>query len=141
LIDGAVVLVVAFVILAGIAAALGSDSGSTNGSDSPDWALFIGSIIVWVIANIPIAVYFGALNGSRRGQTVGKMALGIAVRDARTGLPVGFWRAYGRYFLAVTFAIPLLLPLVVDLLSPLWDPRGQAWHDKATNTVVIDIRS
>ncbi len=42
---------------------------------------------------LPLALYYGIMNGSRRGQTVGKMALGIAVRDARTGQRIGFLAA------------------------------------------------
>lgn len=33
--------------------------------------------------------YYGLLNGGERGQTVGKMALGIQVRDALSGGQIG----------------------------------------------------
>ena len=32
----------------------------------------------------------------------------------------------------------LLIPGLLDVLSPLWDGRRQTWHDKAVNSVVVD---
>jgi len=85
-------------------------------------------------------LYAGLMNGSARGQTVGKMAMGIAVRDARTGGKIGAWRGIGRYAITVLFDVLLVIPYVVDSLSPLWDARRQAWHDRAAHSVVIDVR-
>ena len=80
------------------------------------------------------------MNGSRRGQTVGKIALGIAVRDARTGGPIGFWRALGRNAITVVFRLLLYIPYILDSLAPLWDARRQAWHDKVVHSVVVDLK-
>ena len=81
------------------------------------------------------------MNGSRRGQTVGKMALGIAVRDARTGAPIGFWRALGRYL--ITVRLPLRCstsPTSSTRSRRCGTRRRQAWHDKVAHSVVVDLK-
>jgi uncharacterized RDD family membrane protein YckC len=80
------------------------------------------------------------MNGSRRGQTLGKMALGIAVRDARTGAAIGFWRGLGRFLITLVFEIALFIPYIVDSLAPLWDRRRQSWHDRVVHSVVVDLK-
>ncbi len=82
-------------------------------------------------------VYFGGLHGASRGQTVGKMALGIRVVDADHGVTIGFGRATVRYLLTVLFSALCLVPWILDHLWPLWDARRQAWHDKAVRSVVV----
>ena len=46
----------------------------------------------------------------------------------------------GAWPLAITvvFYIVLLIPYIIDNLSPLWDTRRQAWHDKVVHSVVVD---
>ena len=83
-------------------------------------------------------VYSTAMEGGRRGATVGKMAMLIQVRDAATGGPIGFPRAFGRRFIFLILFQLLFLPGAINGLSPLWDARRQAWHDKAVNSVVVD---
>jgi uncharacterized RDD family membrane protein YckC len=68
------------------------------------------------------------------------MALGIAVRDARTGQAIGFWRAVGRTLMTGVFELLLYVPFIVDSLAPLWDRRRQAWHDKVARSIVIDLK-
>ena len=82
--------------------------------------------------------YYGALAGSRRGQTVGMEFLGIAVRRSHDGAPLGFWRAAWRQFVACLMAA-LVLPFVLDCLAPLWDKRRRAWHDHLSSAIVVDI--
>jgi uncharacterized RDD family membrane protein YckC len=73
---------------------------------------------------------------SRRGQTLGNMALRTKVVDAANGaLPTP-----GRA--AIRWVIQLLLGITViggilDILWPLWDSRNQTIHDKAAGTLVV----
>ena len=86
-------------------------------------------------------LYYGLLNGSGGGQTLGKMALGIQVRDARTGGPLGVARGMVRYLVYAVLLLACVLPGVADVLWPLWDDHRQAWHDHAVGSVVIESRT
>ena len=82
------------------------------------------------------AVYFTALIGSDRGQTVGQMALGIRVIDFNTGGPIGYGRAFIRWLVSLISGAVILL----GYLWMLWDKESQCWHDKAANDVVVPVR-
>jgi uncharacterized RDD family membrane protein YckC len=89
---------------------------------------FLGiSFLVWV-------GYLSLLGSSRRGQTLGMMLYGIAVRDLDGG-PVKVGRAIIRSVILVA-----LSGFLIDAFWPLWDPRRQALHDKPARTVVVDVR-
>jgi len=83
------------------------------------------------------ALYFTIAHGST-GQTLGKRALGIAVRDVHGSGPIGYPRAFLRW---LAFAVCTLLTVVVivDLLFPLWDDRHQALHDKVASSSVFQV--
>ncbi len=80
----------------------------------------------------------------RRGVTLGKALLGIRSVNVRTLERPTFWRgAVVRYLvLWGSFLLPLLGPLLVVLLSPLFDSerRGRGWPDLAAATWFVDIR-
>jgi len=92
----------------------------------------LGSFLVVLI----VVAYGGLMCGSERGQTVGMMAVGVRAIRLDTGGPIGYGRAVGRGVLEWILSI-LVLPWIVDMLFPLWDPKRQTLHDKATGTVVI----
>ena len=79
--------------------------------------------------------YYGWLEGSTSGQTVGKRMLGIRVYDLRQGGPIGTGRAIGRYFARIVSAIPCLL----GYFWMLWDTEKQTWHDKLVGSVVVPV--
>ena len=87
------------------------------------------------------AAYYAVLNGSEMGQTFGKRALGIQVRDAASGGPIGADRAGLRYIVVGLFRIIPFFGLftLLDGLWPLWDPRRQALHDKIAGSVVVRV--
>lgn len=91
-----------------------------------------------LISVIVACIYSGLLEGSSHGASVGKMALRIQVRDANTGGPIGFGRAALRRFVYQILFLPFFIPGLINGLSPLWDRRKQAWHDKAVGTVVVN---
>jgi uncharacterized RDD family membrane protein YckC len=107
--------------------------------------LGIVQAIIGVLIDSPGAVYglstiisygyYVALEGGPRGQTLGKMALGIRVVDFNTGNSIGYARALVRQLVKIVSGIVLLL----GYLWMLWDREKQCWHDKAANSVVVPV--
>jgi uncharacterized RDD family membrane protein YckC len=129
------------VIVAGIAAAVQSGpASSTINQPESGGTVVLGLLSLWILGSLPVALYFGIMNSARRGQTLGKMALGIAVRDSRTGQTLRFWRAFSRYLITIVFTVCLIIPFLLDSLAPLWNGRKQTWHDRVVGSVVIDLR-
>jgi uncharacterized RDD family membrane protein YckC len=119
-------------------AAAGPDVKSTPGGGyQVVWSR--GTVTAMALLVILVTAYFTFLNGSRRGQTVGKALLGISVRDGSTNGQLGAGRALVRSLAMVAF-YPLLVPWVLDGLWPLWDRRSQAIHDKVAGSVVVRLR-
>jgi uncharacterized RDD family membrane protein YckC len=83
-------------------------------------------------------LYFAILDG--QSQSVGKRALGIAVRSETSGQPIGFGRAFGRWLIYIVLWCLCIIPGLLNALSPLWDQRRQAWHDHAVGAVVVKMR-
>ncbi len=98
--------------------------------------LALGALIAFGIG----IVYRTILEGSERGQTVGKMALGIAVKDLDDGGSIGYARAFGRWLVGYILWVIIYIPGIIDLLFPLWDPKKQTLHDKAVRSVVVQVR-
>jgi len=131
-------------------------TGSASGPRAGFWRRFAGAFIDGILLGIVDAilrailgygagvslgfvvsiVYFTALIGSTRGQTVGQMALGIRVIDFNTGGPIGYGRAFVRWIVSIVSAIPLFL----GYFWMLWDKEKQCWHDKAANDVVVPVQ-
>ena len=102
-------------------------------NDSVGASLF-GGLLTLVVS----VLYLGLLNGGEKGQTVGKMALQIQVRSAETGGPLGEGPGMLRALIYDGLFYLCVIPGIINGLSPLWDSRRQAWHDKAVNSVVVD---
>ena len=96
-----------------------------------------------VLLSLALAIaYYAVLNGSEAGQTFGKRAFGIAVRDAAgSGGTIGAQRAAMRYITVGLFRLVPFFGLFafLDGLWPLWDPRRQALHDKIAGSVVVRV--
>jgi len=80
----------------------------------------------------------------RRGVTIGKAFTGLRAVNVRTLERPGFWRgAVVRYLvLCASLLVPLLGPLLVVALSPLFDRdrRGRSWPDLAAAIWLVDVR-
>jgi uncharacterized RDD family membrane protein YckC len=123
------ILVLPFIVFFAIVFA--ADPGDTS-------AAWIALGLVYIASFVLPFVYFTVLHGNERGQTYGKRAAGIRVVDEQTGGSIGYGRAFGRYGIIVLLGL-LILPLLLDYLSPLWDAKHQAWHDKAVHSVVVKV--
>lgn len=139
LIDWLIVGVVSGVVIA-LSGAYNHTSTTTtyaNGSTSH----FASFNINWegVLIQAAIALAYGmVLCGSRRGQTVGMMAVGVRAVDLLSGESIGYARALWRAFFEYLMAVLLFIPWIIDMLFPLWDPMRQCLHDKVSRTLVAD---
>ncbi len=132
IIDG-IILSIPISILTSMAGG-GFERTTVDGETRIEWhggGLFIGVIVG--------LLYYALLNGGPKGQTIGKMAMRIQVRDIDTGGPIGVGRGFGRQLMIYLFTFACVIPLLFDYLSPLWDQRRQAWHDKVVRSVVVDM--
>jgi len=98
------------------------------GSSDPDAATGVQCLSMLIVA----AYYIGFWTS--RGQTPGKMAMGIKIVKA-DGSPVTFGTALVRYIGYWISALVLLL----GFLWVLWDADKQAWHDKIAGTYVVRV--
>jgi uncharacterized RDD family membrane protein YckC len=144
-IDGIIIGVI-YRILIGIV--VGSSIG-THAYTSFGFKLWI----VTLIAGVGGLLYFALLEGSPRGQSLGQMALGIAVRDAESGGPITAQRAGIRMVILYPWLVLIWIPFVGPLLaliadvwslvcglSPLWNDRRQGYHDISQKTLVVKVR-
>lgn len=71
------------------------------------------------------------------GQTWGKQAVGIrVVKEDGQRVTGGF--AFVREGLVKGLLMGIcFIVTILNYLSPLWDDRNQAWHDKIVNTMVV----
>ena len=89
------------------------------------------SITVQLIFGVAGILYFAGMESSSRQGTLGKMALGIKVGNAK-GEQLSFGNALGRYFAKIVSAIILY----IGFMMAGWDKKKQALHDKLANTYV-----
>lgn len=93
----------------------------------------VGGSILSVIVD---AAYVTLMLGNR-GQTVGNMAVHTRVVDSRTGGPISYGKALGRWASEFLLVILFFIPWILDILWPLWDRENQTLHDKMAGTVVL----
>jgi uncharacterized RDD family membrane protein YckC len=121
------------------------------GESDPADAIFSRADAVWVVLSlvVPYALttvflIVQLILLGRRGVTLGKAFTGLRAVNVKTLERPKFWRgAVVRYLVQVaSFLLPLLGPVLVVALSPLFDPerRRRGWPDLAAGTYLVDIR-
>ena len=96
----------------------------------PSYLLLSGNFVVFIITPL----YYVVLTGTR-GQTLGKMALGIKVVNRNGDVP-GLGYAALREVVGKFISF---IALLLGFLSIAWDPKKQGWHDKIAGTWVIKV--
>jgi len=129
LLDALIVVGPLFVLALVILAVVGPDDDPTT-DDGAAYGALAG-----LAAIIAAPFYFAIMHGRPRGQTVGKRAVGIAVRRDGSLEPLGYGRAFGRAFITLVFL--LIYVWILDFLWPLWDKRKQTLHDKVVGSIVV----
>jgi uncharacterized RDD family membrane protein YckC len=125
-----------------LVAALVSDSKTTcdaNGFCSTEAGSGSGAALaLFVLLVLGVFLLQAYLTGSR-GQTPGKMIMGVKVVDANSGATIGFARALGRYLMQALCNFVCYAGLWSAFLDSS-SGRYQGWHDKALTTQVISIK-
>jgi uncharacterized RDD family membrane protein YckC len=138
IIDALVMAIPAAIIEAIIVASVFTHAN--NGQIGTRHTGFFANLVIEFVITLIVGLYFAAMQGSGRGQSLGMMALGISVRDANNGGPIGFARAYLRWIVYGVLWALFFIPGLINILSPLWDSRRQAWHDHAAGSVVVKVK-
>ncbi|MET7420369.1 RDD family protein [Dactylosporangium sp. NPDC005555] len=114
--------------------------------NEPDAALLVGPIILIYIAIFVVMiglsyVYYVELFPSRRGVTLGKRALGLAlIRLDDPSAPITRGVAGKRWLMQYVVAIFVPFFSWIDGFWQLWDkPFQQCLHDKVAQTVVVKV--
>ncbi len=138
---------------------------SKNGHFSYGGLTAFDILVDFIAPFFPPAMYYGLFWCTKRGQTLGMRATGIAVRDAESGGKAGLAKGMLRYFtMAVIFCLVLVpyltiathpaisgaipgvifimavLAIILDFLWPLFNKKHQALHDKIAKTIVVMVR-
>lgn len=139
--DGIITALLAAIGVAAVLGVTGAYSSIVEGletdaedDDTPLVVAYLGWFGAWAVVG---GVYHTVLHGRGRGQTAGKMLLGIRVRDERTNGPIGYGRAFGRWIMPALFWTFLYIPGLLDALWPLWDGKKQTFHDKIVRSLVV----
>jgi uncharacterized RDD family membrane protein YckC len=109
----------------------------TGKMQSLQMIIILIATLLWLLYEAP------AIAG--RGQTLGKVLMGIKVVRLDSTAPIGFRKAFGRWaqlgmWTLFWWCLVGLVVQFLDSLSPTFDPRlRQAWHDKAASTVVVAV--
>jgi uncharacterized RDD family membrane protein YckC len=118
-----------FVAAGGIEILARSDWGDTDPSDG---AVYAGVGIA--LSFFLLLPWYFTIMWWWKGQTLGKMAVHIAVADRSGHLP-GFWQSLLR-----TVVFPLsFIPLMTGILTILFDRQYRALHDMIAGTVVVEL--
>ncbi|MGH2943907.1 MAG: RDD family protein [Solirubrobacteraceae bacterium] len=89
---------------------------------------------LYYVVGVPAGIaYYTLLEGGAKGQTLGKMMVGIRVIDLAQGGPIGYGRGFIRYIGRIVSSIPFGL----GYFWMLWDREKQTWHDKMAGCVVV----
>jgi uncharacterized RDD family membrane protein YckC len=122
---------------------IGFSGGALIGAAGTDAAIgaAIGTFFITVILILLLTIVYEVTLTALRGQTLGKMAMGIVVVGGEDGALPGWGKAIIRWALPhLMFLIPMIgwLAGLATWVSLTWDDRRQGWHDKAAATVVIN---
>lgn len=128
-IDAAGFVVLAVLLIAApaiVANLLRVSSGLAN-------VVVVTGAVGWLCASVAYALYLA--RGKGGAGTRGMRTLEIALVDLDDGEPIGQERAVLRGIVQVASWL-----VVVGIVSPLFDRRRRAWHDKAVAALVVDTR-
>lgn len=126
----AVIILIPFLLFFGLGAAFNINE---MGMDPAFLFAFIGAYFMLGLVFFVMEWMYFALMESKKGATIGKMALGIKVTDIN-GNPVTFGRATGRHFGKIISGLTLCIGYIIAGFSQ----QKQALHDIMAKTLVVN---
>ncbi len=99
---------------------------------------FIGllSLLVY-LAQIGFAFYNWVFQQGSTGQTIGKSTQNLKLVADDTGQPVGIVMALVRSLIITVFYVACVVPVLIDMLWPLWDNDKKRLTDKILSQSVV----
>ena len=131
IVDSVVLYVIAFILIFGFSIFAFRTAGSPLERIFTFFAVFV--------AYIGPTLYYTVCY-AEGGQTLGKMNGRIAVRrDGDEESSLGYVRSLLRALVPPILWALLIIPGLLDVLWPLWDPKKQTLHDKLVGSVVVRV--
>ncbi len=100
--------------------------------------------VVGAIPTVVSVIYVWLMLTYAGSQTLGMKAVRVRCVDSASGQNVTSGRAAGRcaaWFVFSAASLIIFIPLLLDLLWPLWDKENQTLHDKIASTYVVNTPS
>ena len=140
IIDGIIINIVNWLILAPILASMGIASGGMFpgfGGEEFDPAQFIGALsamlgIAWVVKTVVDVLYHSFLESSKFQGSFGKLALGLKVTDT-SGVKLDFVKAFIRNICKIISGAILAIGYIMAGFTD----KKQALHDMIASTLVV----
>lgn len=96
----------------------------------------VGAVLLLIVISFGGQwLYFALMESSSMQATLGKLAMGVVVADAK-GERISFGRATGRYFAKILSGMILMIGYIMAAFTE----RKQALHDLLAGTVVYKTR-
>lgn len=139
IVDALILAVVhGFLWVLGVLGSLGTQGVVWDGRDDLSFGLPFGPEIAIIAAAVGAVYETGFI--AYRGQTPGKMLLGIMVADVEGGGFPSISSAFVRWLLPSALGVLPFVGWLLEGVAYAWllvDPRRQGWHDKAARTIVV----
>jgi uncharacterized RDD family membrane protein YckC len=136
-IDGILISILQFVIIAPILGAIGIGVSSSSAMDTADPTAMLATVMavfstVGIIGQVVQILYFTLMESSKYQATVGKLALGLIVTDINGG-KLDFVKALIRNVSKIVSTIILLIGYIMAAFTE----KKQALHDIIAGTLVV----
>jgi uncharacterized RDD family membrane protein YckC len=138
LIDGLIIGIVAFILLA----IFGLGFAASDDSDTGVGALIVASIVSTIAFAVAALLYAPLMMAKTNGKTLGRMAVGNRVVRAN-GQPMTLGWAMLRevavkmLLVGIANSVTFGLAGLLDVLWPLWDDENRALHDFLVDTRTV----
>ena len=142
LIDSVIVGVVFGIFYAiGLGALFTGTTTDARGNPVPT-TFGLGTFFLFMGVAVIFTLLYEVTMVALRGQTLGKMAMGLKIILQQSGQIPGWGPSFVRWIIPAVAGFVCGIGQILVYLSPLFDNSGrfQGWHDKAANDLVISLK-